>query len=46
MLCSCLVGFVLLGTGVMKALSPTPFYLHMDRLQLLPYRAWRYVIGG
>lgn len=46
MLCSSLVGIVFLGTGVMKALSPTPFYLHMDRLQLLPYRALRYVIGG
>ena len=45
-LCSGFVGIALLGTGAMKALSPTPFYLHMDRLHLLPYRALRYVIGG
>ena len=44
--CSCFVGVVLFGTGAMKALSPTPFYLHLDRLELMPYKRLRYVVGG
>lgn len=44
--CSALVGLVLLATGLIKTLSPTPFYLHLDRLRVLPPNAVRYAVGG
>ena len=46
LLSASLVGVVLLTSGVLKALSPSTFYLHMHRLKLMPYGWLRFVIGG
>ena len=40
------VGAVFLVTGGLKVLSPSAFYLHLDRMKLMPYDVIRVAIGS